>query len=232
MPVPLQAHYLNIEWQEPGCARAVTVAPEPIEIEEQPDGTWTAETQVFNGLCPWVGLRLDGALASVQPAFEEPGGCLKPMLQIEDSQGDRWWVQNDGWDIASKCHWSGLHRVMGRFTIVVGPHRLLLNNIVDELDRVAVEDYLRDFQDDLVWLVLGFSGATGASSGEVTANKAMVDALASFAAASRRVLDYPARHVREVQTESRPARLRPNLATFRQYLRNPAAQRLIGRGAE
>lgn len=232
MSVSLQAHYLSIEWQQLGRARAVTVAPESIEIEEQPDGTWTAETQVFNGLCPWVGLRLEGALACAQPAFEEPGGALKPMLQIEDGQGGHWWVQNDGWDTASKRHWSALHRVMGRFTIVIGPHRLLLNNIVDELDRAAVEDYLRDFQDDLVWLVLGFSGATGAIGGEVTANKDMVDALDSFASASRRVLDHPARHVREVQIESRPARLRPNVATFRQYLRNPAAQRLTGRGAE
>lgn len=54
MVFSLQARYLDIEWQEPGHARSVTFAPEPIEVERQPDGNWVAETQVFHGLCPWV----------------------------------------------------------------------------------------------------------------------------------------------------------------------------------
>ena len=231
MHLPLQAHYLDIEWRELGRAREISVAPEPIEIEEKNDGTLVAETQVFHDLCPWVGLRLEGELAGVEPAFEDSDGRLAPMLRIEDSQGGGWWVQNDGWDPLGKRHLSELHRGMGQFTIVIGPRRLLLNNVVDELTRVAVEDYLRDFQQDLIWLVMGFGGASATAGGGLIVNQEMVEALEAFAEASRRVLDNPARHVREIQIESRPARLRPNMATFRQYLRNPVAQRLPGRGA-
>ena len=125
-----------------------------------------------------------------------------------------------------------MHRGMGQFTIEIGPQRLLLNNVVDELSRVAVEDYLRDFQQDLIWLVMGFGGASSASGGGLIVKQEMVDALEAFAAASRRVLNNPARHVREIQIESRPARIRPNITTFREYLRYPLAQRLSGRGAE
>ena len=232
MHCPLQAHYLDIEWQEPGRAREITVAPEPIEIEERNDGTLVAETQVFHELSPWVGLRLEGELNGVEPAFEGVDGRLAPMLRIEDCQGGHWWVQNDGWDALRKRHLSELHRGMGQFAIVMGPRRLLLNNVVDELSRVAVEDYLRDFQHDLIWLVMGFGGASAVAGGGVIGNKEMVEALEEFATASRQILGNPARHVREIQIESRPARLRPNMATFRQYLRNPAAQQLPGRGAE
>lgn len=228
----LQAHYLKIEWREPERVREITVAPEPIEIEELDDGTMVAETQVFHDLCPWVGLRLEGELVGVQPAFEGADGSLTPMLQLDDGQGGHWWVQNDGWDAIGKRHLSELHRGMGQFTVVMGPRRLVLNNVVDQLSRVEVEDYLRDFQQDLIWLVMGFGGATAATGSGLMVNREMVEALEAFSIASRQVLTHPARHVREIQVESRPARLRPNMATFRQYLRNPDAQRLPGRGAE
>lgn len=232
MKLPLQAHYLDIEWRELGRVREITVAPEPIEIEENGDGTLVAETQVFHDLRPWVGLRLDAELDGVEPAFERSDGHLTPMLKIEDGRGGHWWVQNDGWDALGKRHLSELHRSMGQFTIVMGARRLVLINVVDELSRVEVEDYLRDFQQDLIWLVMGFGGASASTGGGLMVNQKMVEALEAFAAASRRVLDNPARHVREIQIESRPARLRPSIATFRQYLRNPSAKKLPGRGAD
>ncbi len=232
MAMQLQARYLEIEWQELGRARSVTVAPEPIEVDEQPDGTWVAETQVFHGLCPWVGLHLEGSLAHTQPTFEGTDGRHEPMLRISDSQSRHWWVQEHGWDDTRKRHLSELHRSMGQFTIWLGGQRLQLNNVVDELDRTSVEDYLRDFQQDLIWLVMGFGGATATTGSGATVNKGIVDALEAFATASRRVLTHPAQHVREVLIESRLARLRPNVGTFREYLRNPSAQRLTGRGAE
>ena len=232
MVISLQAHYLDIEWQEPGRARSVTVAPEPIEVEQHPDGSWFAETQVFNGLCPWVGLHLEGNLAHAHPTFEGPDGRQKPMLQILDSQARHWWVQEHGWDATGKRHLSELHRSMGQFTIWLGGQRLQLNNVVDQLDRTSVENYLSDFQQDLIWLVMGFGGATATTGSGATVNKGIVEALEAFATASHRVLTHPAQHVREVLIDSRPARLRPNAATFREYLRNPSAQRLTGRGAE
>ncbi len=232
MAIPLQARYLDIEWQEPRRARSVTVAPEPIDIEQQPDGSWVAETQVFHGLCPWVGLHFEGDLEHAQPTFEGPDGRQESMLRILDSQGRHWWVQEHGWDAIGKRHLSELHRSMGQFTIWLGKQRLQLNNVVDELDRTSVEDYLRDFQHDLIWLVMGFGGATATTGSGATVNKGIVEALEAFATASHRVLTHPAQHVREVLIDSRPARLRPNVATFREYLRNPSAQRLTGRGAE
>lgn len=231
MALPLQLHYLEIEWQGPGCARGITVAPEPVEIEERPDGTFLAETQVFHGLCPWVGLRLDNELSDAQPAFEGPDGSLTPMLRIDDGSGRHWWVQNNGWDAPGKRHLSELHRSMGTFTIAIDSRRLQLNNVVDALRRVDVEEYLRDFQQDLIWLVMGFGGATAAAVDGMTVNEELVEALETFAAASRRILSRPASQMQEINIDSRPSRLRPNVATFRRYLRNPSAHLLPGRGA-
>jgi hypothetical protein len=119
---------------------------------------------------------------------------------------------------------------MGRFTIEIGKLQLHLNNVVNALARVEVEEYLRDFQRELIWLVLAFGGTAAAAKGGGFANQELVDALSAFTAAARRVLANPASHVREVLVESRPDRLRPNSATFRQYSRNPIAPHFVGRG--
>ncbi|WP_348696146.1 hypothetical protein [Duganella fentianensis] len=228
----LHAHYLEIEWQEAGCARTVKVSPEPIEICELDGGVLCAETQVFHDLCPWVGLRLEGELTGITPAFERADGVLMPMLRLEDGHGEHWWVQDNGWDPVGNRHLSELHRSMGQFNVVLGPHRLLLNNVIDGLSRVQVEEYLHDFQHDLVWLVMGFGGATGSASSGFQMNRELIEALEAFAAAARQVLVRPANSVCEVQVEKIPARVRPNSATFRQYLRNPVAHRLPSRGVQ
>src|SRR5690606_1813871 len=109
---------------------------------------------------------------------------------------------------------------------------LILNNIVDNLDRTSIENYLRDFQQDLIWLILGFGGAAATSKQNVMSNTEIVAALEDFAAASRQVLSHPAQQVQEILVKKSPTHLRPNISTFRDYLRNPSAQRLTSRGAQ
>jgi hypothetical protein len=120
---------------------------------------------------------------------------------------------------------------MGRFEITIGSQRLFVENIATGLARPQVEEYLRDFQQDLIWLVMGFGTAT-ATSGAPSTDAELVSALTDFASAARRVIDKPALNLREITAETRIAQLRPNAATFRQYARMPAARRLVGRGAE
>ena len=232
MNLSLRAHYLDIEWRALGDVREIRVAPEPIEIERANDGNFLAETQVFHDLLPWVGLRLEGELTAVQPAFEQADGSLVPMLRVEDGRGGQWWIQNDGWDEVGKRHLSSMHRSMGMFTVVLGQYRLVLNNIVDRITRSQIEDYLNDFRQDLIWLTMGFDGATASGGKGSVVNQEVIEAIEAFSVSSRRVLNRPACQVREVQIRSFPARLRPNASSFRQYLRTPSAQRLPGRGAE
>jgi hypothetical protein len=120
---------------------------------------------------------------------------------------------------------------MGRFEIEIGSQRLFIENVAMGLGRVQVEEYLQDFRGDLIYLVMGFGTAT-ARGGPPSAETELVSALTAFAAAARRVIDNPALTLQEITAETRIARLRPNAATFRQYARMPAAQRLVGRGTK
>ena len=231
MPPTIEAHYLDIEWRASGLARRIDVAPEPIEIENSPDGLMTIETQIFKDFHPWLGLRIHGELASETPAFITAHGQRQPLLAIDYAGGHRWWVQNNGWDADAKRHLSELHRTMGTFEIEIGRQRLLVENVATGLDRAQIQEYLRDFQEDLIWLVMGF-GAGTATGGGSPVDSELAQALSAFAAAARRVAERPAMTIRETTVETRIARLRPNAATFRQLARRPSAQRLVGRGAE
>ncbi|GAV35502.1 hypothetical protein ROTAS13_03178 [Roseomonas sp. TAS13] len=231
MQSSIDARYLNIEWQEQGRARGIEVAPEPIEIQPDPSGAMTVETQIFHDMHPWLGLRLSGILACETPVFISAQGERHPMLAVDDGHGGVWWVQNGEWDAETKRHLSELHRTMGRFEIAIGNHRLIVENVATGVGRAQLEEYLRDFQQDLIWLVMGFGTAT-ATSGAPSVDTELVSALTAFASAARRVIDNPALSLREITTETRIAQLRPNAATFRQYARKPTAQRLVGRGTE
>nr|WP_303682939.1 hypothetical protein [Brevundimonas naejangsanensis] len=227
----LEARYLDIEWLEPGQARLLRASPEPIEIEIGPDGRMSVELQIFHDLHPWLGLQLHGDLAHETPAFVTAAGERRPMLSVVDEAGEIWWVQNDGWDPVKKRHLSELHRTMGRFEIAIGPQSLLIENIASGLSRSHLEEYLSDFQQELMWLVLGFgSGSTKTGSGAGHAE--LVKALTDFTTAARRVISHPAREIRETSAETIISRLRPNTATFRQHARRPDAQRLVGRCSE
>jgi len=227
----IEAHYLSIEWQDPGRARRIEVAPEPMEIQSSADGVMTVETQIFNDFHPWLGLRLNGVLADATPMFINAQGAQCPMLSVHDGQGSVWWVQDDGWDAARQRHLSELHRTMGRFEILVGGQSLFVENVATDLSRTQIEEYLQDFKQDLVWLVMGFGSGT-VTGGASLVDSELVKALRDFSAAARRVALNPARAIRETVSETSIARLRPNATTFRQYARMPAAQRLMGRVME
>ena len=227
----IEAHYLAVEWLEPGRARRVVVSPDPLDIELSPDGVLRLETQIFHDFHPWLGLRLSGQLRQSSPVFVDTQGQEHPMLAVDDGASGTWWVQGDGWDARKNKHLSELHRTMGRFDVRIGKHCLLIDNLATGLGQAQLEEYLQDFKNDLIWLVLSSGTATSSRAGASSGGGLPV-ALMEFASSAARVGSWPARILREVLAETPRSRLRPNSASFRQYARQPDRPRIIGRASE
>lgn len=226
------AHYLDIEWEARGIARRVELSTYPIEIETAPDGTLHAEVSIFRDPAPWVGLQLSGALADVEPCTVNAQDERLPWLKVLDEHGGTWWIPETGWNKAGHRHVSEMHRSFGSFSVALGSSRnLILDAVALELDRAHAQDYLDDFRDELVWLAIG--SRTGAL-GEVGSDSSrdLLDALRAFADAAGRVLEHPAREIREVTAAMATARVRPNSATFRAVMRRPGARTYPGRTAQ
>jgi len=230
MSVPLLAHYLTIDWQQPGVARQIEISTDPIEIEIAADGTMRAETLIFRDLHPWVGLRLKGKLAKAHPHLVSADGTRLPWLRILDNTGQAWWVQENGWSPAGSRHLSEMHRSFGHFEVAIGQQRLIFENIALELNRAQAEDYLEDFRDELAWLALG-KASGGTAEVSISHDKDLVIALGDFTVAARRILDHPAQDIRETTALALPGRLRPTATTFREMLRHPGARYYLGRSA-
>lgn len=230
MPLDIEARYLGVEWLQRGRARNVEVSPDQIDIERGADGVLRIEALIFQGLHPWLGLRLSGRMAGSTPAFVDAMGASHPMLAIDAGSDGIWWVQDDGWDEARQRHQSELHRSLGRFEIRVDDQRLLIENVEAGIGKALVDEYLQDFRNELLWLVLGTGSATAAGRGSPL--KELAGALVNFAAAARQVGVKPAKVLREVEAETVRSRLRPNAASFRQHARQPARRRLLGRASE
>lgn len=226
------AHYLDIEWEARGVARRVEVSSYPIEIETAPDGTLHAEVAIFRNPAPWVGLQLSGALADVEPCTVNAQDERLPWLKVSDEHGGAWWIPETGWNKAGHRHVSEMHRSFGSFSVELGSSRkLFLDAVALELDRAHSQEYLDDFRDELVWLAIG--SPTGAL-GEVGSDSSrdLLEALRAFADAAGRVLEHPAREIREVTAATATARVRPNSETFRAVMRRPGARTYPGRKAQ
>lgn len=225
------AHYLEIEWEAENTPRKVVVSTYPIEIEKAPDGGLRAEVSIFRDFAPWLGVHLLGPLEDVQPVTIGARGERIPWLRVRDDQGRGWWIPATGWSKKSGRHVAEMHRSFGTFDIELGPrHRLIVDAVALELDRAHAQDYLDDFRDDLVWLAVGQPTGAAAQGGSDYSH-ALVEALAEFAHATRRVMEHPAREVREATAVVSTAKLRPNAETFRSAMRRPGARTYPGRVA-
>jgi len=226
------AHYLDIEWEARGQARRVQVSTYPIKIETGPDGILRAEVSIFRDPAPWFGLQLSGALADVEPCTINAQDERLPWLKVLDEHGGTWWIPETGWNKAGHRHVSEMHRSFGSFSVDLGSNReLILDALALELDRAHAQDYLDDFRDELVWLAIG--SRTGAL-GEVGSDSSrdLLDALQTFADAAGRVLEHPAREIREVTASMATPKVRPNSETFRAVMRRPGARTYPGRTAQ
>lgn len=225
------AHHLEIDWESEGVARRVTASTYPIEIETWPDGTMHLETEIFRDFAPWLGLRLSGDLARIEPATITAQDDRVPWMAVNDEHGDTWWIPSTGWNKQSARHMSEMHRSFGSFAVELGPRRtLMIDAVALELDRAHAQEYLDDFADELIWLAVGQpTGATGQIGSDYS--RELVDALEDFTKAAMRVLDHPAQDIREVIELASSARLRPSAETFRAAMRRPGARMYPGRTA-
>jgi len=225
------AHYLEIEWESKNTPRKVVVSTHPIEIEKAPDGVLHAEVSIFRDFAPWLGLRFLGPIADVEPVTLGAHGERTPWLKIPDDQGRDWWIPSTGWSKKVGRHLAEMHRSFGTFEVEIGAkRRLIVDAVALELDRAHAQDYLDDFRDDLVWLAVGQPMGAAAQAGSDYSH-ALVEALADFGQAARRVLEHPASEVREATALVPTAKLRPSADTFRAAMRRPGARAYPGRVA-
>lgn len=226
----IEARYLAIDWKSEGVARTIECAPVALKIETDGEGTGAIECTIFNDFHPWLGIRLGTGAEEVFPVFLTAQGQEVPMLRVTDPQaGGDWWLQNDGWDQIGKRHLSELQRSPGTYKIKVGDLVLQVENRLSAFGRADIQAYVDDFRGDLLWMILNdAAGATAAGKG-ATSGVELAEALEKMHAAAQRVLVSPAVTIRESEAPQLVAKVRPNTATFRDYLRNPLARHLPSR---
>lgn len=225
------AHYLDIEWESENTPRKVVVSTHSIEIEKAPNGSLHLEVSIFRDFAPWLGVQLSGPLADVEPVTLGAQGERTPWLRIPDDHGRDWWIPATAWSRKAGRHLAEMHRSFGTFEVEIGPGRgLVVDAVALELDRAHAQDYLDDFRDDLVWLAVGQPTGAAAQAGSDYSH-ALLEALGDFAQAARRVVQHPAREVREATALVPTAKLRPSADTFRAAMRLPGARAYPGRVA-
>ena len=238
MTSDVEARLLQIDWAGPGEALRLDVADANVDIENEPDGTLLIELPIFAGFHPWLGLRLSGKLADETPNFVAASGARQEMLAVRDKAGSVWWLQSDRWEDGERGrpgrHLSQLQRTMGQYVIEIGRTRLRIEAVDTGLGRADLERYLQDFKAELIWLAMDDASLATSAAGlpSYAYGAELARALQAFAKAVRVTMRKAAAEMHETVVVTSPARLRPNMQTFRAHLRDPAATRLPGRAAK
>jgi Protein of unknown function (DUF524). len=242
----VELRYLNVHWTKTQVPCSLTVAPQAIPIEIDPDGTMHAETEIFHDFFPTIGVHIETS-SDFTPSIVTATGKRLPLKLIYDNQGRSWWIDAGKWDPVKRRFNSELFRSLGEVKVDVGANDLILHNVATGFGRSELDDLLRDFKGDLYWLLFGIGPATARfalsapsqsiqdrqrCSPSMIVYNDVTSALRDLATAAERVASRPAQATREVTAFQPLAKLRPNAATYRHYLANPAAKRLPGRCAE
>lgn len=230
MASQVEARYLMIDWQSKGVARDIKVAPHALEIERDADGGLSVESTIFNDFHPWLGIRLEPELGNAVPVFVTSSGSEIPMTRIADRKdGGHWWLQDDGWDPLKGRHFSELQRSAGAYNIRLGELTLRIENRLSNFGTADIQAYIDDFRGDLIWMIINDAAAATASGQTTGVGAELIAALKALRVAACKVLASPAVNIREAQAPQLVSKLRPNITTFREYLRNPAARHFTGR---
>ncbi|WP_161893014.1 hypothetical protein [Pseudomonas juntendi] len=226
----IEARYLAIEWQSEGVARTIEISSVALDVESLSEGGFAVESTIFNDFHPWLGIRLRPVGEEIVPVFVTALGQETPMLRVSDPQGGGiWWLQNDGWDHSGKRHFSELQRSPGTYNIRIGDVVLQIENRLSAFGRTDIQAYVDDFRGDLLWMIMNDAANATATGKGVGTGAELAEALEELHAASQRVLASPAVTIREGLASQPVAKLRPNVASFREYVRNPVARQLTGR---
>jgi hypothetical protein len=233
----VEARLLQIDWAGPGELQRLDVGDATVDIENEADGTLLIELPIFAGFHPWLGLRLSGTLADETPTFVTASGARQEMLAVRDKADSVWWLQSDRWEEGTSGrpgrHLSQLQRTMGQYEVEIGRTRLRIEAVDTGLGRADLDRYLEDFKAELIWLAMDDASLATSAAGlpSYAYGAELARALQAFAKAVRVTMQLAASEMHETVVVSSPARLRPNIQTFRAHLRDPTATRLPGRAA-
>lgn len=230
MTLQLEARYLTIDWLGPKEARTIEVSEVPIRIEPGISGVPELEIQIFPDDFSWLGIRSLSNDQGYDPRWIAVDGQEHLFIPVQDARAVTWWVPAQEWVVEKRRHHNAFSRSLGEFNISIGTEHLLLRTITHDCSRVVLEDYLRGFKDELIWLIFGSDGA-GTVTGGSQSGEELVAALGTFIEALRQASRHLATEIRESTCDLPRRKLRPNTETFRRFVQNPNARHLPGRVA-
>lgn len=217
----LRASKLQIDWREAGQVRIVTVGL--VDLETDDDSVAEIQLDIFPDDHSWLGLQVpDGII----PTWRSAEGD-KAFLRIVAPDGGIWWIPALNWNASRRRHENAFMRGLGQFDVLIGEESLRV--VTRHHDGVMLGDYLRDFRDELIWLILGQEG-----NGEVARSGGgeMAAAFGAFLEATLSLVADLPRDLQETTGPMRRSKVRPNTSTFRALGRAPWAQILPGRVVE
>jgi len=227
-----EVRYLNIVWSDSETVIKLTSCHEALELERMSFG-WQVETTAFPKIHHYIGICVKDDCIKHIPFFKLAADAREELMPIKaPGSDDIWWIQNSGWDKKNKRYYSELYRTVGRATLVIQGHLLVIENNISNFTTDELEYYLSDFKNNLWMLILDDSSVSKASINRDVPNcfnDNVVKLFHEFIESVESIKKQPGMILAESQGKVPIKHVRPVPRTFREYATQPNAKFLTSR---
>ena len=213
----IDVRYLDIKWSDEHTVLKIDYSQNSLSIESHKDHS-SLESITFKKYQPRLGIRILDKNVLHAPFFVISDTNTKELLPVVDpTTHETWWIESSSWDNSKKLHHSEIYRTVGSVSIKVQNKTLKVINNSLEFTVNELEDYLRDFKNDLWMLILNeqsyVKGAIEKESPNIF-HPEMINSLHDYADAVARIVKKPTNELKEIQVERPKRSVKPVNRTF------------------
>ena len=213
----IDVRYLDIKWSDEHTVLKIDYSQNSLSIESHKDHS-SLESITFKKYQPRLGIRILDKNVLHAPFFVISDTNTKELLPVVDpTTHETWWIESSSWDNSKKLHHSEIYRTVGSVSIKVQNKTLKVINNSLEFTVNELEDYLRDFKNDLWMLILNeqsyVKGAIEKESPNIF-HPEMINFLHDYADAIEGIVKKPTNELKEIQVERPKRSVKPVNRTF------------------
>lgn len=233
----IEIRIIRVLWAKKGILKKIETADEPIEIQDEGLGKFSADVLAY----PELGPNRQGQIGicvtdpSANPQLIHANGTSVQFTPLEAADGRVWWVEMGNWHKIKEGTGyfdAPLCRHAGKASIKVGQLSVSLNISPPGFTEDEFKILLDEFRNGLWQLVLDSDSPVTAANHQavVGSNEAFIKAVREHLRNARNALDQPHCELKEKQEQQLLNRVRPTTRTFQEIATKGSPRYITGRG--
>lgn len=230
-----ELRYVHPVWQNKDQVSYIDVSPHPIDVVDNDNGTFYANTLAFIRINEnedaYIGIKLLSQTKDV-PFVEKADHSVEILKPIRQTDGDIWWIIANSWSRKDNEYRTNAFNRMGKITVRLGSNKLILTNEANNFTYDDLEYILNDFKSNLWQIIVDPKSLTSTNiqqSVPIFSSTNSIADLKNFLKHLEKLLKNPQKKVIETTEIKCKEKAKVIKRTLQDLLKNPLAKKVSSR---